>query len=243
MKVKEISHFELVNLCCQESQNRNAWIEFCSRYDEHIWSVVFRECEEKNIFNNFSLSKQVVKDLVQEVYMKLVDNEKKALRDFQGAYKNSIYLYLGTIAKNVVRNYFVKMGAQKRPQIYGSLDDVVVVSDDGEKIHVIDQIESKQHNVEDKLKLKILEEEIDEILDKFLRGRTKQRNKIVFKLHFYEGLTAEEISTQFNFEISESRVINLISEIKVLLRKELLKKKIVLKRKDVKNIKKFCLVY
>ncbi len=233
----------LVNLCCQESQNRNAWIEFCSRYDEHIWSVVFRECKEKNIFENFSLSKQVVGDLVQEVYVRLIDKEKKALKNFQGAYKNSIYLYLGTIAKNVVRNYLVKMSAQKRPTINSSLDDIVVVSDEGGKISVVDLVESKQNHVEDKLNLENLEEEIEKILDNSLSGRTKRRNKIIFKLHFYDGLTAEEIIAQFNYKISESRVVNLISEIKILLRKELLKKKIVLKRKSVKNFKKFCLTY
>jgi len=211
MNLKEISHFELINICCQKSQNRDAWIEFCSRYDKHIWLVVFRECIDKDVFVNYSLSKQVVGDLVQEVYMKLVDNDRKALRNFQGAHKNSIYLYLGTIAKNAVRNYLVKMSAQKRPTIESSLNDSVLVSNDGDKVTVIEQLESKQNSVEDKIKLKILKEEIDEILDKYLKGRTKLRNKIIFKLHFYEGLTAEEIVTQLNFEISESRVINLIS--------------------------------
>jgi len=105
MKLKEISHSELVNLCSQESKDRYAWIEFCSRFDQHIWSVINRECREKNIFENFSQPKQVMNDLVQEVYVKLIEKDKKALRDFQGRYENSIFLYLGTIAKNVVRNH------------------------------------------------------------------------------------------------------------------------------------------
>ena len=174
MKVKEISHSELVELCSQGTENRNVWIEFCSRFDQHIWSVVYRECEGKIIFEKFSQSSQVVQDLVQEVYLKLLDKDCKALRTFHGAYKNSIYLYLGTIAKNVVRNYLIKKSAKKRPPISSSMNDVVMVSDTGDEIHVIDQIESNQDGVEDKFSLEFLQQEIDEILDKFLKGKQKR---------------------------------------------------------------------
>jgi RNA polymerase sigma factor (sigma-70 family) len=243
MKLKEISHSELVDLCSQESSDRNAWTEFCSRYDLHIWTVITRECKEKNMFENFSQSKQAVNDLVQEVYVKLVDKDNKALKEFHGRYENSIYLYLGTIAKNVVRNHVVKMGAQKRPPISSSLNDTVMISADGDEIQIADQIESKQDNIEEKISIEMLQKEIDNILEKFLKGRTKTRNKIIFKLNFYEGYTAQEIVSHFNYEMSESRVNNILTDIKKLLRNKLLQKKMLGKRKSVKNIKKFCLVY
>jgi len=135
------------------------------------------------------------------------------------------------------------MGAKKRPPISSSLNDPVAISGDGDKIIIADQIESKQNYIEDKFSVEMLQEEIEEILEIYLKGRTKTRNKLIFKLNFYEGFTAQEIASHFGFEISESRINNLLTEIKKLLKKELLKKKMIVERKSVKNFKNFCLVY
>ena len=225
MDIKKLTNTELVKLCAREPRNRNAWLEFYSRFDERIWLVVFRECRANITYEMTSQLNQVVQDLVQEVYLRLVEKKCKALKAYEGACENSIYIYLGTIAKNVVRNYVIKMAAQKRPSIEKFIYDTSFVTEGGRETLVSDRFQSNYGDIEDEFRLEILEEEIEDILDKCLKGKDRERNKIIFKLYFYEGFSSEEITSQFSFNLSSKRIGNIISEVKQELRKKLLQRK------------------
>ena len=45
-------------------------------------------------------------DLIQDTYVKLFANDKKALRAIKNEYENTIFGYLKVIASNVVRDHF-----------------------------------------------------------------------------------------------------------------------------------------
>lgn len=222
--IKRLTNTELVKLCAQEPGNRKVWVEFYSRFDERIWLAIYRECREKGFTENRSQFHQTVQDLVQDVYLRLVDKNCKALRDFIGVSENSIFTYLGIIAKNVVRNYLTKKGAQKRLSIEKSIDEVILISEESGEVFIKDVLKSTYIGAEEEFKPEICKEQIEDILDEFLKGKASARNKLIFKLHFYEGFSPEEITKQFGVKISSKRVRNLISEIKKKLRKELLAK-------------------
>lgn len=215
MNVKELTNNQLVNLCAQEPRNRSAWFEFYARFDERIWLVIYRECNQKGLSENTVQFNQILQDLVQDVYVKLVEKNCKALKAFIGVSENSFFTYIGIIARNVVRNYLKKMGAQKRPSIEKSIDEILP----------IDIFKSTYVDPEDEFTLVIRKEEIEDVIDEFLKGRDKARNKLIFKLYFYEGFSPEEIASQFNFSLSAKRIGNIISEIKQVLRNELLAQK------------------
>ncbi len=227
MNTKKLNNIELIKLCARESWNRQAWLEFYSRFDERIWLVVYRNCKTLGLHKLDSQFKMTVEDLVQEVYAKLTDNNCKALTNFKGASENSIYAYLGVIARNVVKNYLISINAQKRSLPEKSLDDILMITENGQMIFVKDVIKSPYSDVEDEFSVVILKEEIDAILDKILKSKDKDRNKLIFKLYFYEGFSAEEIALQFNFGISSKRISNLTTDIKNKLRQELFKQKMV----------------
>jgi RNA polymerase sigma factor (sigma-70 family) len=215
---------ELIELCAREPWNRKAWLEFYNRFDKRIWLVIYRECKAMGISRQADQFKQTVEDLVQDVYVKLSDNNCKALKNFVGASENSIYTYLGIIAKNVVRNHAIKVKAQKRPSIEKSLDEVIAISETGEKILIRDTVRSPGSAAEQDFSVEILREEIEDILNKILTGKQLERDKLIFKLHLYQKFSAEDITKKFNFGLSSKRISNLITSIKKDLRQELSKR-------------------
>jgi RNA polymerase sigma factor (sigma-70 family) len=217
---------ELVELCAREPWNRKAWHEFYSRFDERIWLVIYRECKAMGITKRAAQFQQTVEDLVQDVYVKLSDNNCKALKNFIGASENSIYTYLGIIAKNVAKNHFIKMKAQKRPSPEKSIDDVLAISETGETILIRDAVKSSYSDVEQNFSVEILKQEVEDILNKILTGKEKERDKLIFKLHLYQKFSAEDITKKFNFGLSSKRISNLLTFIKKELRQELLKRMI-----------------
>ena len=227
MNIKDLDNVELIRLCAQESSNRNAWIEFYNRFDERIWLVIYRESEIMGITKEDPQFQNTIQDLVQEVYVKLVANDCKALKNFTGASVNSIYAYLGVIARNVVKNHVISINAQKRSLLEKSLDEVLTITENGQKIYTKDVIKSPDSAIEDELSVTILKEEIDNILNKILKNKDKDRNKLIFKLYFYEGFSVEEIASQFNFGLSLKRISNLTSDLKKKLRQELFAQQMV----------------
>jgi len=217
---------ELVKSCAQDPANRNAWNEFYNRFDKRIWMVVYRECEAKGISDSDYQYDQTIKDLVQDVYKKLIENDCKALKNFIGASENSIYTYLGIIARNVVRNHITKTRAQKRPLVDKSIDEIFSNSDKQNKIFIKDKFIS-DYGVEQEFSAIMLKEEIEDILCQFLNGKDKERNKLIFKLHLYEGFSPDDIASQFSFGLSSKRISNLITGIKKNLQTELLRRETV----------------
>ena len=209
---------DLVALCAREPWNRKAWLEFYERFDDRIRLVIYRECKAICVPNRDAQFQETAEDLLQDVYMKLLSNNCKALNDFIGASENSIYTYLGIIARNVVRNYTTKINAQKRPTVERSIDDVLNISEKGGKIRIKNIARSPYAELE----LEFLKEEIEIILDRIVTGSTRHRNKLIIKLNIYQGLSAEQIASQLAYDLSAKTVSNLITKIKQKLRQQLL---------------------
>ena len=209
---------DLVALCAREPWNRKAWLEFYDRFDDRIRLVIYRECKAMGVPNRDVQFQDTVEDLVQDVYMKLLANNCKALKDFIGASENSVYTYLGIIARNEVRNYFTKINAQKRPTVERSIDDLLNISEKGGKIRTKNITRSPYADLE----VEFLKEEIENILDRIVTGSSKHRNKLIIKLNIYQGLSAEQIASQLPYDLSSKTVSNLITKIKQKLRQQLL---------------------
>ena len=224
MDLKRISNTKLIKLCASNPRNESAWLEFYRRFDERIGLVVYRECKERRVTNNPTQLRQIVQDLVQDVYMRLVENNCRALKSFKGKSENSIYTYLGIIAKNVVLNYVIMMGAQKRPTVVKSIDEIFKSLDKTGEITLKNSGKMTNAKADEKLRQIFFEETIDELLDKCVKGRDKERNKLIFKLYFFDGFSPEEITLYFRMPVSPKRIGNIIADIKQEMRREVLQK-------------------
>ena len=209
MNPKELRNTELVKLCGNEPLNQTAWAEFCSRFHSSIQTSVYRECSHKGLMHRVTSFNSVYEDLVQDVYLKLVSSQCKALREFNGTSENSIFLYLGIIGRNVVRNYWMNFTAQKRASVEVPFEEAPQADNGVAARSPEEEIRSRQFDLEDHLQGESLREEIEAVLDLALQGRHKARDRLIFQLAIYEGLTCEEISSRFGIDLSAKGVTNL----------------------------------
>jgi RNA polymerase sigma factor (sigma-70 family) len=221
LDLKQLTNTELIRMCAENPRNRALWAEFYHRFHDRIWGMVYRECQNKGLLANSKNAQQLLEDLVQDVYMKIVEKDCSALKNYVGASDNSIFAYLGIISINVVRNYVTSQRAKRRPNIEKSInDDFSAIKD---SYWMLDP-NANLNDAEERLALESLLKEIEEVLDDCAKGKDQDRNKEIFKLCVYKGYSAEEVTSKFEFGLSSKRIGNLISELKKCVRKKLLDK-------------------
>src|SRR4030095_7772433 len=130
----ELTVHELLTQCMRRPPDEGAWREFVHRYHGAIRASVaktfhIRASQESDRRAQFP--EDLIEDLVQAVYVRLVEEGNRALKRFEGEHENSIYRYLGIISMNVVRDHFREAKAQKRPKVTYSLDELLDSSGDG----------------------------------------------------------------------------------------------------------------
>jgi RNA polymerase sigma factor (sigma-70 family) len=216
MNLKNLSNTELIKRCAQDSSDQSAWTEFYTRFDEHIRLMLVRECRRKHLNAN-----NILEDLVQDVYMRLVQKKCKALWDYKAANDDSIYSYLAVIAHSVVCGYLAREGAQKRRHHESSLDAPAVSSSADDDLRLIDTIRNDEPDPDANLIRESERQEIEYQLDKVLTKNTRERDKLIFKLYFNEGFSPVQIAAQCGALLSEKRIGNIITELKKRLAEQL----------------------
>lgn len=118
----------------------------------------------------------LVDDLIQDTYVKLFANDKKALRAIKNEYENTIFGYLKVIASNVVRDHF-RQPVNKADEI--ELSDAVLPPgpDERERLEFLDK-----------------KDQVQRILDTLSSSETYQRDVAIFWFFYEQGYTAKEIS-------------------------------------------------
>ena len=118
----------------------------------------------------------LVDDLIQDVYVKLFANERKALRSIKNEYENTIFGYLKVVASNVVRDHF-RQPANKADEV--ELSDAALPQDPNDSEH---------------LEFLHKKEQIKGILKTLSSSETYERDTTIFWCFYEQGYTAKEIS-------------------------------------------------
>ena len=210
---------ELLKRCLLRPADETAWEEFVHRYHSTIRATVSRTFarkarEDREPRGNWS--EDVVDDLVQSVYARLVDEKSHALEMFHGEFDQSIYKYLSIISVNVVLDYFRLSRAQKRPRISVSLEDVLFKGRDG----IAGESTLSQSKAGEPVGegADLLLSEIERALLRTTKGPNQNRDILIFKLRFYEGLTLQEITSALNLGITPISVGSVLTRITAKLR-------------------------
>jgi RNA polymerase sigma factor (sigma-70 family) len=166
--------------------------------------------------------KDVVEDLTQDVFVRLMDGERRAIAQFKGRNENSIYTYLNAIATNLVRDHVKMLRAQRRPQVAASLDETRR-SNSPEELDEFLTLADKLMSSEPDPEATIVEGEvrmhISGALDQVCRGSTTKRDRLIFRLYFLEGLTIDEITTYQSISLTQSGIEKRIFKIRSIIKK------------------------
>jgi RNA polymerase sigma factor (sigma-70 family) len=230
--LSELNVTELLQRCAKRPVDEAAWQEFIFRYHGTIRAFVTRTFNQR-VNADPTLRGQsldgIVEDLMQGVYVKLINDDAGALIRFEGAHENSIHQYLGMIAINVVRDHFRGVRAGSRPRITFSLDQL---SEEGDHALARERIEVAVSPSPSDRSLTVAQDEIEELLRRIIKGRNRDRDILIFKLRFFEDLTPTEISTLVS-DLPARQISSIIRRVLIRIRPLLARKyHIKLKEED-----------
>lgn len=213
--MKNLSNIDLIKACAKSADNQKAWLEFIRRFDHHIKLSVIRAYRYL-IINNLGkekILKEEIRDLVQEVYIKLVKNNCKLLKNLKPEYNDSIYAYLSLTCASVVKDHFKKLGRLKRKSSMECNNGGIDITNEGKLIkkRVSSFISS---NVEEKVIAKDILEKAENYYSIFHPKRNNEKRKLIFQLYFMEGLSIKDISRIKGLNVSLANANKIVWKMK-----------------------------
>jgi RNA polymerase sigma-70 factor (ECF subfamily) len=161
---------ELLNLCLS-SDDQSHWQELVRRTQPLIASVIMNTIRRWQ-----TPSPSLVDDLIQDTYIKLFANDRKALRSIKNEYENTIFGYLRVVASNVVWDHF------RHPE------------NKVEEIELTDPVVPPAPDGMDRLEFARRKEQIQQRLETLSSSPTYQRDVAIFWFYYEQGYTAKEIA-------------------------------------------------
>ena len=213
----KLSNKELIRLCQRDPVDQLAWTEFYNRFHKTIakfifkWNRQYKLRHQPDDFTNYLL------DLTQTILMKLIDDERRAIKSFRNETDESIYAYLAKMAKYSVINYSKHYSAAKRNAPTVSMFETIAFSSEREKMERIDILASSSDDLVENRRYRERVEELREKIKTQKKNKNWQRDLIIFDLAFIHELKAHEIADVSSLEISEKRIANRITELKKIL--------------------------
>jgi len=171
----DFSSADLLRACGQRLDDPGLWREFQERFQRRIFLYLLRASrlssgDHREMFD-------VVPDLAQDVYLRLVQNDGRTLRAFRGETDFAAFAFLASIATSVVYDSFRRDGAMKRAA-------KVIPIDEARETRLV-------RTPEDILPMVDLER----ALARDHSRKHSARDVLIFKLHYVEGCTAPEIAS------------------------------------------------
>jgi RNA polymerase sigma-70 factor (ECF subfamily) len=155
-------------------------------------------------------SPALVDDIVQEVFLKLCEQERRILREFQPRGEDSFLGLLRIVAASVANDYFRRLYSQKR----GGKVITMQLADDSASFP-----EPGVHPVAH-MQQSVLMAQLDSKLSS-APGIIAERDRALFWLYYLEGFTAEEIAAQPLFGLTAKGVESALRRVTLWLRSEI----------------------
>ena len=223
MGISELSNRALVSRLVNAGPEDHAWLEFVKRFQPRIRRLAYRAYTAEALrYSGVDASRpgEVIDDLTQEVFIRLIDAERRALAAFRGLSENSIYTYLHTIAVNLVRDHFKKLRAQRRPPAATSLSEPLRTADGpAEDATLGDYLPSADPNPEEIAESQELQRRISAAVAESTLSSISTRDRLIFRLVFVRGMSARAVASYKGMRLSASGVEKRARKIRSLVKK------------------------
>lgn len=202
---------------CGLSTDPTAWTEFVDTFNRRIVAAVIRERRRRGLATDPSAA-DAVSDLVQDVYLRLLANDRRALREFRGESEIAVYAYLARIVRAAVGDRTRRDSSQKRSARIVPLDGGV----DGEGSAPLSELLAADGGSSPDRQMR--ERAVPRRLRELLAAGgvpNPERDALVFELHVLEGLSAREIAGIPALDLSLSAVEGVLRRTRERLRERL----------------------
>ncbi len=204
-KAGETHAADLLRECGEKLTDRTLWEKFHERFQGLIFLYLMRALRMRRIQDDAG---DIVPDLAQEVYIRLVQHDGRILRSFRGTTEFSVMAFLARVSAAVAHDYQRQSATDKRGR------GQVVPIDSGKTPGT--RTGARESSELDTSGLGAILRWID--IQRIVEGDsdTKHagRNALIFKLHYVDGFEAGEIANFPGFELSKSGVETILTRLR-----------------------------
>ena len=222
--LKRLANRDLIQRLTQAGADDPLWSEFIARFRTGIRVTVLRTLRteaERTPGVDANESPELIEDLTQEVFVRLLEWNRRALSRFQGRSELSAHTYLNTIAVNLVRDHCKSLRALKTPKVTASLSNPAPTETLTEGPNYAQTLVSDGPGPERFVAAQELREQIRVAIDQAApRASTVPRDRSIFQLFFVERLTVDEIARKRSIRLSASGVEKRIRRIREALKEK-----------------------
>jgi len=203
----EISSAELVRQCGQKLADRHLWELFTKKFEKLIYLYLMRSLKFHSKRDDVA---ELIPELAQEVYIRLCHDQGIMMQEFRGENEFSVAAFFARVCSSVAIDHLRRNESKKRFP-----GNVVSIEEAREKeAYKVPGRDYSEFNEDAILKWIDVEKLAADDPD----PKNAKRNAIIFKLHFIDGLTTEEIAGFPGFELTEKGVGSVITRLRKRIR-------------------------
>src|SRR2546428_1018858 len=201
----ETTAADLLRECGEKLTDRALWTKFQERFQGLIFLYLMRALRLRRIQEDTS---DVVPDLAQEVYLRLVQHNGRVLRSFRGTTEFSVLAFLGRISSSVVQDYQRQLATEKRRATVVPIESIKAGELTGSRSAGAAEFDSNAIGA-------ILSWiDVERIVEGDPDRKNARRNALIFKLHYIDGFQAAEIARFPGFELAKSGVESILARMR-----------------------------
>ncbi len=180
MDIKKVPSDELARICA-EKPDVAVWAEFVRRFSRPIAKSALRVGRAWG-----NTSPAIIDDIVQDVFVKLCENDRRILREFEPHHEDSFLAFVSVVAAATASDVFRRCHTTKRG---GGVKEEPIRDHHGS--------DSNGSLVQDGewLERHHLLKEIDGFLKSYGGNAVGRRDRTVFWLYYQQGMTANAIAS------------------------------------------------
>ncbi len=178
---------------CGSPDYPDAWDEFVRRFNRFVCVAVVRAYSQCSGRRPGQLDPETIADLVQDVYLKLLERSTAVSGTFRGESDAAVPVYIGRVAISVAVDAQRRSLARKRGRDILSLD--AVISRDGDEDFTIGAtMRSREPSPEQNSVASVLRREVSGLLRGIVRGRNAERDLRIAEGYILDGDPLTEIA-------------------------------------------------
>jgi len=189
---------DLLHACTARAEGA-AWHEFIRRFHPVIAGTV-----TKTSRNWGQPAGSTMEELTQDVYLRLCANDYRILRGFVPEHEDSIYGFLKAVAFSVTHDHYRSAFAEKR----GSGKAEVELTERIAGGNPLNDVERR-----------ILLDEIETALADLANPEHRDRDRLIFLLHYRDGLTSKAIAALPSIGLAQKGVEAILQRLVTRIRK------------------------
>ena len=201
----EMSASDLVRECGEKLTDRDLWRRFQERFQGLIFMYVMRALHLRHIQDDVT---DLVSDLTQDIYLRLVQHDGRVLRSFKGTTEFSVRAFLARISASVVQDHQRHMGSDKRGAQVIPIDYATTAELNRKKSADRPEMHS------DQLSAILSWIDMERVVEGDSDRRNARRNALIFQLHYINGFEAGEIAGFPGFDLSRSGVQAILARLR-----------------------------